>query len=284
MTCRSNELFSILLSVFGIFLLNPPAQAQACAPTVYLFRHAEDEATKVALTEAGKKHAALYPEMLLQYQSIFSDCPVKRVLAMYDHNPDTTPGTTNPRDTAEPLAKQCCGGNVEMSLIDRLSNKYFLYEKISSSPDGGLASDGPGRLARLFYALQPTLNSEGSVAIFWTQEGIPDVSQALNVPPVYIPENAPPPADPALSWPGRLRSSVNKFSWTGNNYVAQYTYTVQHPPTKRTDITPAQCFNRTQTSTKYHCSNSGILDYVPHEGKFCVNFSPEGGDNYAYCL
>ena len=88
MTCRSNELFSILLSVFGIFLLNPPAQAQACAPTVYLFRHAEDEATKVALTEAGKKHAALYPEMLLQYQSIFSDCPVKRVLAMYDHNPE----------------------------------------------------------------------------------------------------------------------------------------------------------------------------------------------------
>jgi hypothetical protein len=282
MTCGSKQWFFILLSVFGIFLFDSPAQAQTCTPTVYLFRHAEDEATKVALTEAGKKHAVLYPEMLLQYQITSSDCPVKRVLAMYDHNPDATPGTTNPRDTAEPLAKQCCGGNVEMSLIDRASKKYFLYEKINSSPDGGLASDGFGRLARIFYALQPTLNSESSVAIFWTQEGLPDVSQALNVPPIYIPRNVAPPADPALSWPGRLRSSVNKFSWTGNSYVAQYNYSVQQPPTKRTDISPAQCW--TQASTKYDCSNSGILDYVPQKGKFCVDFFPDSGINYAYCL
>jgi hypothetical protein len=112
---------------------------------------------------------------------------------MYDHNPDTTPGTTNPRDTAEPLAKQCCGGNVEMSIIDRFSNKYFLYEKINSSPDGGLASDGLGRLSRIFYALQPTLNSQSSITIFWTQEGMPDVSQALNVLPIYIPKSVAPP-------------------------------------------------------------------------------------------
>ena len=284
MTCRRNELFFILLSVFGTFFFISPTQAQVCTPTVYLFRHAEDEATRVALTEAGKKHAALYPEMLLQYQSILADCPVKRVLAMYDHNPNTTPGTTNPRDTAEPLAQQCCGGNVEMSLIDPSSKKYFLYETINSSPDGALAPDGAGRLSRLFYALQPTLNSEGSVAIFWTQEGIPDVSKALNVPPIYIPKDASPPADPALSWPGRLRSSVNKFRWSENNYVAQYPYSVQHPPTKRTDIIPAQCFKSTKTSTQYDCSNSGILNYVPYKGNFCVTFYPGGGDNYAYCM
>jgi hypothetical protein len=97
MTCRSNELFSILLFASSIFFLNPPAQAQACTPIVYLFRHAEDEARRVELTNAGK-HAALYPEMLLQYQSIFSDCPIKRVLAMYDINSNGTPGTTNLRE------------------------------------------------------------------------------------------------------------------------------------------------------------------------------------------
>jgi hypothetical protein len=137
MTCRGNELFSILLFAFGIFLLNPPAQAQACTPTVYLFRHAEDQTSSTGhpeLTAAGKKHAALYPEMVSQYQSIFSDCPIKRVLAMYDHNPNGSAGTTNPFKTAEPLAKHCCGGNVEMKLIDSLSNVYPLYETIASRP------------------------------------------------------------------------------------------------------------------------------------------------------
>jgi hypothetical protein len=126
--------------------------------------------------------------------------------------------------------------------------------------------------------LQQTLNAEGSVAIFWTQQGMPDVSEQLGEPPVDI------NGDPALSWPGRLRSSVNRFSWTGNSYVKQYFFTVQNPPTQRTDITPAQCFKNTATSTKYHCSYSGILTFKPPAGKFCVNFSPDDGDNYAYCL
>jgi hypothetical protein len=59
MKCRSNEWVFILFAVFGTLLFYSPAQAQTCRSTVYLFRHAEDEAAKVALTEAGKKHAAL---------------------------------------------------------------------------------------------------------------------------------------------------------------------------------------------------------------------------------
>jgi hypothetical protein len=290
MTCRSNELFSILLIASSIFFLNPPTQAQACTPTVFLFRHAEDKTnTKTnlpELTPAGVKHASLYPEMVDQYLSMMTDlCPIKRVLAMYDHNTDGSKGTTNPFKTAEPLAKHCCGSEPEMYLTDLSGNNNFLYELISSSPNGGLAPEAIGRFGRIFYALQPTLNSQGSVAIFWTQQGIPDVSQALGVPPVSIPGVPPNDPDPALSWPGRLRSSVNKFTWTGNSYVAQYPFTVQDPPTSRLDIKPAQCFRSSDFSTKCHCSYSGILGTVPAGGKFCYLFSSETGpDNYGYCL
>jgi hypothetical protein len=93
-----------LLFAFGIFFLNPPALAQACAPTVYLFRHAEDGTG--GLTNPGKEHAKLYPDMLLQYQSFYLDCPVKRVLATYDGKyPDGRQGTNNPRETAKRLPR-----------------------------------------------------------------------------------------------------------------------------------------------------------------------------------
>jgi hypothetical protein len=293
MTCRSNELFSILLIASSIFILNPPAQAQACTPTVFLFRHAEDTTNKETnlpeLTPIGKRHAALYPEMVSGYLSMISDCPIKRVLAMYDHNPNGNKGTTNPFKTAEPLAKHCCGSTYEpeMFITDLFGNKYFLYETIASRPDGGLAPEAIGFFGRIFYALQPTLNSQGSVAIFWTKQGIPDVSQALGVPPVFLPPGVPPDSDKsdlALSWPGRLRSSVSQFTWTGNSYVALYPFTLQNPPKSRMDIKPAQCFKSGAFSTKYHCSNSGSLSTAPAGGKFCYLLSPETGDNYGYCL
>ena len=278
MTCRNNKLFSILLFASSIFFLNPPAQAQACTPTVYLFRHAEDLSVGVGLTDAGKQHAELYPQMLLQYQS--AECPLKRVLAMYDKNPDMSDGTTNPRKTAEPLARRCCGGNVEMEIKDALGNGYFLYERVTI-PNGGLAPAGPGLFGRIFYALQATLNSQGSVAIFWTQQGIGDVSQALGVPTVLIGS----PSDPALSWPGRLRSSVNIFNWTGSSYVALYPFSVQNPPKSRLDIRPAQCFKLSGMSPKYVCQNDGFLTTVPLAGTYCNVVTSEPGDNtYGYCL
>jgi hypothetical protein len=206
---------------------------------------------------------------------------------MYDHNPNGSKGTTNPFKTAEPLAKHYCGGNVEMKLIDSLSNVYPLFETIASRSDGALAPDTPGDHGRIFYFLQGTLNHQGSVAIFWTKQGIPDVTQALGVPPVFLPPGVPPDSDKsdlALSWPGRLRSSVSKFTWTGNSYVALYPFTLQNPPKSRMDIKPAQCFKSGGTSTKYHCSNSGSLSTAPAGGKFCFLLSPETGNNYGYCL
>jgi hypothetical protein len=278
-----------LLVASSIFFLNPPTQAQACTPTVFLFRHAEDQTNKKTnlpeLTPAGEEHAALYPEMVSQDLSTTSDCPIKRVLAMYNLNTDGSKGTTNPQKTAEPLAKHCCGSEPEMYLADIFGNKFFLYELISSSPNGGLAPEAIGFFGRIFYALQATLNSEASVAIFWTQKGIPDVSQALGVPPVLIPGVPPDNPSASLSWPGRLRSSVNKFTWTGNGYVALYPFTVQNPPTSRLDIKPAQCFKSGPGSTKYHCSYSGALKAEPGGGKFCYFMTAETGpDNYAYCL
>ncbi len=216
MTSGRKQLVSILLFTPGIIFLNPPAVAQACTPTVYLFRHAEDQN---GLTDAGNRHAALYWDMLEQYQSIFPTCPVTRVLATYDKKPWGEQGTTNPLNTAQPLADKCCNGNVEMKLVTSSPNPqtFPLFETIAESVNGGLAPAGGGLPhGRLFYALQGTLNSGGSVAIFWTQEGMKDVSKALNVPPIDIAAGT---ETARLSWPGRLRSSINEFSWTGSSYV-----------------------------------------------------------------
>jgi hypothetical protein len=277
MTRRNDKLLSILLFASGIFLLNPVAQAQTCTPTVYLFRHAEDidGSFPTQLTPEGIKHAQLYPSMLEHFQT--TQCPLKRVLAMYDVKPDGNPGTTNPRNTAEPLAR-CCGGKADMS-ISYLGVTYFLYETRDIAK-GGLAAAGSGMHGRIFYALQETLNSQGSVAIFWTQQGMPDVSVALGVPPVNINNDA------ALSWPGRLRSSVNILLWDGNNYVKVYPFTIQNPPKDRTNIAPVQCFSLDH-STKNVCQNTGFLTdkTKPLGGVFCKAVTSQPGpDNYGYCL
>jgi hypothetical protein len=52
----------------------------------------------------GVRHANLYPAMIAQIQDTFTPklCPVSRVFAMWDRNGE---GTTNPYETAKPLAK-----------------------------------------------------------------------------------------------------------------------------------------------------------------------------------
>jgi len=62
-----------------------------CRPVVYAFRHAE-----------------LYPSMIYDFQFSHNYCPVGFVYSMYDLNPNTDPGTTNPYETAESLALQAC--------------------------------------------------------------------------------------------------------------------------------------------------------------------------------
>lgn len=206
MTCRNNKLFSILLFALGIFLSNlPPAQAQqACQPALYLFRHAEDESGRVALTSVGKTHANLYPAMITQLQETFTPklCPVKRVFAMWDRN---GAGTTNPYETARPLAQAVNPGYVpEMFFVNGTggtTHKYYLCEYIhdDTAPFGCELEANYDRNAlfkydadvnsRLYSYLSAYLQSEdirGSVAIFHTSQGIPGVSTALGVNPVVV--------------------------------------------------------------------------------------------------
>ena len=214
-----------------------------------------------------------------------------RVYAMYDKNVDGSPGTTNPYNTAANI------GGVKMDIETTDGQKFHLYEKIASSPDGGLApAVGYGPKSRLFYAMQGILNDNGSVAIFWTSQGMPDVSTALGVAPVfYKPNEENPEGDPAFSWPGRLRSSVNIFNWTGVDYSAQYVPFGPSPSPQ--DAKPRQCFNFDGTAIvggSYYCTNSGNIqtagtqpniptDVIPNiMGNFCVNMTPISGNPYSF--
>jgi hypothetical protein len=281
------------------FVFSNINSAEACTPVVYLFRHAEDVSNGTGLTAVGEQHAALYPSMVAQYQLRYNICRVNRVYAMYDKNADSSPGTTNPFNTAKYLAANV--GGVQMDVLRADGKRYHLYEKIDSSPDGGLAATGEAAYpnSRLFYAMQGVLNHQGSVAIFWTQQGMPDVSRALGVTPVYYPTpgNPLPDGDPAFSWPGRLRASVNIFRWSGVSYSAEYTPFPTAPPVPlQQEVKPRQCFDFNGSKIVrgiYYCTFSGNIQTngqptVPTsmiaqiKGKFCVRISALFSNGYAF--
>jgi hypothetical protein len=85
-------------------------------PVVYAFRHAED--FKTNLTLVGRQHADLYPAMVDSFGAARNYCPVGFVYSMYETNPDGSPGTNNPFQTAQPLADSAC--------IDRVLPKCIL--------------------------------------------------------------------------------------------------------------------------------------------------------------
>lgn len=290
----------ILLLGSAVFPFTNITAAYACTSVVYLFRHAEDTPSgPPALTAVGEQHAKLYPSMVKSYQSRYDICPVHRVYAMYDHNVNGSKGTTNPYNTAKYLAANI--GGVKMDIETTDGQKFHLYEKIASSPDGGLApAVGYGPKSRLFYAMQGILNYNGSVAIFWTQQGMPDVSTALGVAPVfYKPTEENPEGDPAFSWPGRLRSSVNIFNWSGVDYSAQYVPFGPSPSPQ--DAKPRQCFNfdgGAIVGGRYYCTYSGNIQtatkpniltpnipttVIPNiMGNFCVDITPIFGNSYSF--
>lgn len=103
---RNIRLWSLVLFC-GFFLFTSSIRAQ-CTPVVYAFRHAEDVAIGTALTRVGVQHADLYPLMVGKFDDAHNYCPVEWVYSMYDINPDGSPGTTNPFQTAEPLAFDAC--------------------------------------------------------------------------------------------------------------------------------------------------------------------------------
>jgi hypothetical protein len=294
MTCRRDELFFILLFAFGVFLSNA-AQAQSCQPTLYLFRHGEDykypknapPPTPTKLTTVGAQHAALYDGMITQLQKDLGaqgPCPVMRVFAMWDRdvspNPDKPDirGTTNPLETARPLAKAVglrqtppnANYVPEMIITDGAGgNKYYLCEYLSNPDcerDAGIGTNPMhfNALAGGFlhdYLINYFIGSPGtSVAIFYTSQGMPGVSNVLGTSPkiancsgsapctqifpptstrrpcplpnspddldancYQTPSDTPPgPYDPNLSWPGIARSSVDIFNFQFHLLAPQY--------------------------------------------------------------
>jgi hypothetical protein len=113
MPARNSLRYSFGL-ICGLLLVSTECAAQvsagsSCTPVVYAFRHAEDvNGPPPKLTDEGDQHAQLYPSMIYDFQFSHNYCPVGFVYSMYDRNPNTDPGTTNPYETAAPLALRAC--------------------------------------------------------------------------------------------------------------------------------------------------------------------------------
>jgi hypothetical protein len=309
MTCRNSKLFSILLFAAGIFFLNaPPLQAQACAQAVYLLRHAEDQDSPKQLTPAGMVHAAFYPIMIGDLEDTAGLCKVQRVLAMWSRTrPNgTVEGTANPYFTALPLAEsvkpppppfQLCPVDSKQPTEyvpemcfkgdDDDHHTYYLCEsddddlcKQTNPPyDRNALKKDNGALNSFLYShLMKYLqgNPQSSVAIFYTQQGMPDISDALNVPHIDV-------GDPARNWPGTLRSSVNIFTLSGDKSKFVNTLYWKKTWQARTDVKPTQCFAYDRR-LEYACQTSAFLTNSPIAGVFCnAVIGQRSSDFYGRC-
>jgi hypothetical protein len=300
MTCR-NKLFSILL-FSGMFFLNaPPVQAQACKQAVYLLRHAEDQDEPKQLSENGMQHAELYAGEAGLFNSMIDDfgtsaklCTVQAVFAMWDRQIDgTVQGTTNPFYTAKPLARNrtappftqpnpSCptpvdtppGYTPEMCFLGDDGQTYFLCEFAKNDP-GCSASGVSNKHNALFVQTGMTRsplylylmkylakNTQYSVAIFYTKDGMPDVSRALNVD--TLPTNFPSSQCPTC-WPGTSRASVNIFTLAPDKtdptkrMFINTDFFPNPPPTTPLAVQPTQCFAITRGGP-HACQTTGNLD------------------------
>lgn len=116
----------ILLGWIALISFESSAQAPACTPVVYAFRHAEDFNPNPApsggpygfLTRTGATHADLYPAMIEALRTAKGYCPVTKVYATsstkyFDENKNRVAepgvlniyGAVNSFCTARPLAK-----------------------------------------------------------------------------------------------------------------------------------------------------------------------------------
>ena len=191
---RNIRLCSLVL--FCSFWLHPSsARAQeACTPVVYAFRHAEDETDRSALTRVGVEHAYLYPGMVDVFDDAHNYCPVGWVYSMYDFNPDRNPGTTNPFQTAEPLAYAACiarairpgvplTGNPCDSPADfkphmRLGNGHYLYEFLGTTSVTTAKPSATTQELRTELVSNASLDGFSS-AIFWSSEGLHTLGAAI---------------------------------------------------------------------------------------------------------
>lgn len=191
-----NTLRNVPAAVCCLFLFSQSAQSQTaptlCTPVVYAFRHAEDvNGPPTALTPIGTEHADLYIEMITSLEVTQNYCPVATVYAVNPIKPDGSVGTTNPYFTARPLA------NIVMNMEPII--------KVADQRLGEFLENGEATL--LLSAIKNDLTNNGSVAIFWTSQGIPKLAEILNAES-RIPAAPTPPRNAAyvFQWVETSRS------------------------------------------------------------------------------
>lgn len=106
--------------LFGLADTKKSNAAEVCTPAVMVIRHAEDGPNPAGgadiLSAAGKRHAALYPELFRKYLAKshgighggaeVSVCPIGKIIALNPNpNPENRSPGSNPYKTIEPLAK-----------------------------------------------------------------------------------------------------------------------------------------------------------------------------------
>ena len=275
-------IFSLLCFSGSLLWHVSSASAQACTPVVYAFRHAEDFGTN--LTLVGREHASLYPSMVAGIETSHTYCPVGYVYSMFEINPDGTNGTSNPFETAQPLASFVCGDAAFFAGLD----PYTTCLGSASEPHTALASaNGGGNLYEYLgvkgapSTKQPSASSvqlrdeliqhagDGfSSAIFWSSQGLNILGQAIAPGFTGIPGCSTLPAKSTCEDLKAPRNAAYIFVYNGSGF---------DPPEAITRY--VQCFNVHVTKftappkldgpappepigpgpTKYYCGN-GIED------------------------
>jgi hypothetical protein len=119
-------------------------------------------------------------------------CPVAFVYSTYEINPDKGQGTSNPYETARPLAIAACYNFPNVSSESLATCNFFprtalenggkLYEYLGANkseqgtPLAGISATGP----QLLKELTGRAVTDGvSIAIFWTSQGLNVLGQAI---------------------------------------------------------------------------------------------------------
>lgn len=239
------------LLAFQLILIAGAGAASACTPVAYLFRHGEDEnQTKtgpfdVTLSTSGSAHANLYIGMIDKFyeEKLGKYCSIAAVYALNPFKPDGTWGTSNPYWTAGPLAQ-----TAQITAEDRNPVISVQGMKLTEFLDHGESG-------AFVQEIKGKLDSQQSVAIFWTSQGMCKVATTLGPAlPGYDCVSSKPP-----------RNSFFRFNYDGGAKI------FSGITTKYT-----QCFNYDQIGdtfapNTYYCQFSFNLDDWKNKAGFRNN-------------
>lgn len=269
----------ILLGWIALVSLESSAQAPACTPVVYGFRHAEDFNPSPApsggpygfLTRTGATHADLYPAMITALGTAKGYCPVTKVYAASSTKDPAKgyinyTGAVNSFCTARPLAKSLPNQQNWMLPLNNMgsSNNSLCVNARTGEVEGPLTSSDPimfigdvgldqyltgnGSGTLLFNALLANAQTPtpGSSAIFWTSQGLHALGNAIINGGSQSPLSSNVPEKQNKNLPGRNVVYIFKpkpqdtsGNWTGAS------------PTGFSDTSNNyfQCFNFTNTTS-----------------------------------